>query len=71
MAVPAPAKPKLSLPKRDVPAVLEPLDYKPTPKEDIDVVQIAKQKHQRDSSKHNKPRPVLLESLGPPSQARI
>lgn len=56
--------------KRDVPAVLEPLDYKPTPKEDIDIMQLSK-KAIRDGAKHVKLRPVILESLGPPSQARI
>lgn len=28
--------------KRDVPAQLEPLDYKPTPKEGFDLVQLSK-----------------------------
>jgi hypothetical protein len=28
--------------KREAPGILEPLDYKPTPKEDIDTMQISK-----------------------------
>ncbi|KAG6623281.1 uncharacterized protein IUM83_06342 [Phytophthora cinnamomi] len=47
--------------KREVPATLQPLDYTPTPKENIDVMQMGKRHSQ--SGKHAKSRPHVLESL--------
>ncbi|KAG7391244.1 hypothetical protein PHYPSEUDO_005605 [Phytophthora pseudosyringae] len=47
--------------KREVPATLQPLDYTPTPKENIDLVQVGKRHSQ--SGKHIKSRPHVLESL--------
>ncbi|ETI44102.1 hypothetical protein, variant [Phytophthora nicotianae CJ01A1] len=51
--------------KREVPATLQPLDYTPTPKENIDLVQVAKRQSQ--CGRHIKARPHVLESL-PASQ---
>ncbi|KAG2779246.1 hypothetical protein JG687_00009428 [Phytophthora cactorum] len=47
--------------KREVPATLQPLDYTPTPKENIDLVQVSKRHSQ--CGKHIKSRPHVLESL--------
>ncbi|TMW60717.1 hypothetical protein Poli38472_000759 [Pythium oligandrum] len=67
MAAATPIKWKSEKLKREVPATLEPLEHKPTPKEDFEVMQLSK-KPNREGSKYIKPRPVILESLGPPSQ---
>ncbi|GAB9475514.1 hypothetical protein Gpo141_00012606 [Globisporangium polare] len=48
--------------KREVLTTLEPLEHKPTLKEDVSVMQLSK-KPNRDGGKHSKTRPVHLESL--------
>ncbi|KAF4038930.1 hypothetical protein GN244_ATG08912 [Phytophthora infestans] len=50
--------------KREVPAMLQPLDYTPAPKETIDLMQAGKRHSQ--CGKHIKARPHVLERLPAP-----